>query len=670
MILACAAGFRYSGFRYRPNMPAMKKPQSLRVESLEARQVMAVNVLAPLADLTFAPTEATRTIDLTPAFDLAEVTGTVTRFTTNQPGANNRFFVELFDTAGTGRTRTTPATVSNFLAYIDAGRYRNTIVHRSVPQFVIQGGGFTQPNAPSDRTGGSPASIPTFATIANESGNQNVRGTLAMARTGEPNSASSQFFISTTDNRASLDPQPTSPDPSRRAGYAVFGRVLGGGMSVVDAMAAVPIYKAADYYNNDSLDELPLRGVPNPIPSPAVIQPGQFVTFSAIDRMGELAYTVTSSDPALVTATLNASDDLVLAYGAKKFGTATITIRAASAFDATDFKEDVFTVTRTDPGVFPPAALALAARSDSGASNSDRLTNATRPTFTGTAEQGSVITVSAQRGSEPAVALGTVKASPQTGAWSFATPSNRPLSAGAWTITATARNAAGIVSSPSAPLAITVKTAIVAPTAFALAAGSDSGPSNSDRVTNVTSPAFTGTAEPGSTVSIVVNKRVLGTAVANSVSGAFSVTAAALRPGGYRVWAFAIDAAGNRSQPTAPLALVIDTAIAAPRGLDLVAASDTGRSNKDNRTSLQTPSFAGSAKPNSSVEVYAAHTGVAAVLLGTATADRKGAWRFTVPSAKALAAGNYAITAIASDLAGNRSPLSAALAIEIGAAFA
>lgn len=649
----------------------MKKPQSLRLEPLEARQVMAVNVLAPLADLTFAPTEATRTIDLTPAFDLAEVTGTVTRFTTNQPDANNRFFVELFDTAGTGRTRTTPATVTNFLAYIDANRYRNTIVHRSVPNFVIQGGGFAQPTAPSDQAGGSPAAVATFATIVNESGNQNVRGTLAMARTNEPNSASSQFFINTADNTAGLDPQPTSSDPSLRAGYAVFGRVLGTGMGVVDAMAAVPIYEAASYYQNGALNELPLRDVPNPIPSPAIIRPGQFVTFTSIDRVGELAYTVTSSDPSLVTATLNGSDDVVLAFGTNKFGTATITVRAASAFDATDFREDVFTVARAAPAIFPPTALALAARSDSGPSNSDRLTNATRPTFTGTAERGSVVTVFAQRGSEPTIPLGTVKASSQTGGWAFATPKNRPLSAGAWTITATARNAAGTTSSPSAPLAITVKTAIIAPTAFALAAGSDSGPSNSDRITNVTSPAFTGIAEPGSTVSVVVNnKRSVGTAAADPVSGAFSVLAAGLRPGAYRVSAIAIDAAGNRSQPTTPLTLVLDTAITAPRGLDLVAASDTGRSNKDNRTSLPTPTFAGSAKANSTVEVYAASNGASSVLLGTATADRKGAWRFTVPSTKALAAGNYAITALASDLAGNRSPLSAPLAIEIGAAFA
>ncbi|MFM8697720.1 MAG: Ig-like domain-containing protein, partial [Phycisphaerales bacterium] len=138
----------------------------------------------------------------------------------------------------------------------------------------------------------------------------------------------------------------------------------------------------------------------------------------------------------------------------------------------------------------------------------------------------------------------------------------------------------------------------------------------------------------------------------------------------YRVSAVAVDAAGNRSPLSTPVSIVIDTAITSPRGIDLVAASDTGTSNKDNRTSLTTPTFTGSAKPNSTVEVYGARDDAAAILLGTATADGKGGWRFTVPTAKALAAGNYAITAIASDLAGNRSPLSAPLTIEIGAAFA
>ncbi|MFN5757760.1 MAG: Ig-like domain-containing protein [Planctomycetia bacterium] len=639
----------------------MKKPQSLRAESLEARQVMAVNVLAPLADLTFAPTESTRTIDLTPAFDLAEVTGTVARFTTNQPGADNRFFVELFDAAGDGRTRTTPATVSNFLAYIDANRYRNTIVHRSMPGFVVQGGGFTV----STTSPASVSAVNQFAAVVNEPGNTNARGTIAMAKLPDnPNSATNQWFFNLANNAANLD--------SQNGGFTAFGRVLGNGMSVVDALAAIPRFGFVEPF-----DTIPLRNVPGPNSSPVNTPPdgnnlasSQFVTFTSIDRVGELAYTITSSDPSLVSATLNASDDLVVGFGSNKFGTATITVRAASVFDPADFKEDVFTVTRTAPAIFPPAAVALAARSDSGASNSDRFTNATRPTFTGTAENGSVITVFAQRGSEPPIVVGSVKASPKTGAWTFATPRGRTFTPGVWTITATARNTAGIVSSPSAPLSITVKTAIVAPSAFALAAASDSGPSNSDRVTNVTSPAFTGTAEPGSTVSVIVNKRTIGTAVANATTGAFTVVSSALRPGAYRVSAVAVDAAGNRSQPTAPLAIVVDTALNAPRGLDLVAASDTGTSNKDNRTSLSTPTFAGTAKPNSTVEVYAASTGAAGALLGTATANGKGGWRFTVPPAKALAAGTHAITAIASDLAGNRSSVSAPLTIEIGAAFA
>lgn len=639
----------------------MKKPQSLRVEPLEARRVMAVNVLAPLADLTFDPQEATRTIDLAAAFDLAEVTGSVARFTTNQPGADNSFYVELFDAAGAGRTRTTPATVANFLAYVDAGRYRNTFVHRSVPGFVVQAGGFTASTT-------SPASISAvtqFAAVVNEPGNTNVRGTLAMAKLGgDANSATNQWFFNLADNAANLDNQ--------NGGFTAFGQVLGDGMSVVDAMAAVPRFEFREPF-----DTIPLRNVAgaepsgvNPPPDGNNLASSQFVTFSRIDRVGELVFTVTSSDPALVSATLDASDDVVLRFGTNAFGTASITVRATSILDASDTREAVFTVSRAAPAVHPPSAPALTARSDSGASSSDRLTNVTRPTFTGTADKGSVVTVYAQRGSEPPITVGTVKASPKTGGWAFATPRARTFTAGDWTITASARNSAGIVSASSEPLAITIKTATVTPTAFALAAATDTGLSAADGVTNATALSFTGIAEPGSTVSVLLNARSLGSAVADSVSGAFSVATAGLRPGVHKISAIALDGAGNRSGRAVPVTLVIDRAIAVPKGLDLIAASDTGRSNKDNRTSVQTPTFAGSAERNSTVEIYATLLGGEAVLLGTATADRRGIWRFTVPAEKSLAEGAYTITAVASDLAGNRSAISAALAIEIGSAFA
>lgn len=116
-----------------------------------------------------------------------------------------------------------PATVANFLTYARDGFYAGTIFHRVIPGFMIQGGGLT---AGMERK-------PTRDPINNESDNglSNARGTLAMARTNDPDSATSQFFINLTDN-ARLDGQKGQP------GYTVFARVTGG-MDVVDRIAAV-----------------------------------------------------------------------------------------------------------------------------------------------------------------------------------------------------------------------------------------------------------------------------------------------------------------------------------------------------------------------------------------------------------------------------------------------
>ncbi len=119
-----------------------------------------------------------------------------------------------------------PATVRNFLAYVNAGFYRTTIFHRVIPSFVVQGGGFTA---------GMVQKSGLLAPIALETPNglKNVRGSVAMARTSAPNSATSQFFINLVDN-TSLDYQ-SAANP----GYAVFGTVITG-MDVVDAIAAKP----------------------------------------------------------------------------------------------------------------------------------------------------------------------------------------------------------------------------------------------------------------------------------------------------------------------------------------------------------------------------------------------------------------------------------------------
>jgi peptidyl-prolyl cis-trans isomerase B (cyclophilin B) len=120
-----------------------------------------------------------------------------------------------------------PDTVANFVAYANAGQYDGTIFHRVIPGFMIQGGGFdTSMNQKS-----------TNAPVKNEANNglKNVNGSIAMARTNDPHSATAQFFINVKDNTF-LDH--TSPDP-RGWGYAVFGQVTDG-MDVVQSIEAVP----------------------------------------------------------------------------------------------------------------------------------------------------------------------------------------------------------------------------------------------------------------------------------------------------------------------------------------------------------------------------------------------------------------------------------------------
>lgn len=127
-----------------------------------------------------------------------------------------------------------PVTVKNFLDYVNAGFYSNTLFHRVIPNFMVQGGGFTT---------GMVAKTDLKAPIVLESNNglRNTRGAVAMARTSLPNSATSQFFINTVDN-AFLDYSTSN------AGYAVFATVLTG-MDVVDTIAAVTTQTVGLYEN-------------------------------------------------------------------------------------------------------------------------------------------------------------------------------------------------------------------------------------------------------------------------------------------------------------------------------------------------------------------------------------------------------------------------------------
>jgi peptidyl-prolyl cis-trans isomerase A (cyclophilin A) len=180
---------------------------------------------------------------------LAAPNDTVVQFDTSL----GSFQVELFNAA-------TPVTVENFLNYLSSGLYDGSFVHRSIPDFVVQGGGWYYRGNPPNV---SP--VPTFPPIINEHGLHNVRGTIAMATVpGNPNSATCQWFINLIDNSSLLDTQ--------NGGYTVFGPVLGQGMNVVDAIVSLPRVNAGSPF-----DTLPVIGAIN-----GPIQPSNLVLVNNI----------------------------------------------------------------------------------------------------------------------------------------------------------------------------------------------------------------------------------------------------------------------------------------------------------------------------------------------------------------------------------------------------
>jgi cyclophilin family peptidyl-prolyl cis-trans isomerase len=134
-----------------------------------------------------------------------------------------------------------PLTVANFLAYVNDGAYENIMVHRLASNFVMQTGGFTL-------SGADPLPVATFPPITNEFkiSNSNIRGTVAMAKlNGDPNSATSQWFVNLADNSSNLDHQ--------NGGFTVFARVLAEGMTnVVDKINSIPAVNLTSYFSNQA----------------------------------------------------------------------------------------------------------------------------------------------------------------------------------------------------------------------------------------------------------------------------------------------------------------------------------------------------------------------------------------------------------------------------------
>jgi cyclophilin family peptidyl-prolyl cis-trans isomerase len=176
--------------------------------------------------------------------------------------ADDKYPVVVIDTsAGTIKVELdaakAPITVKNFLDYVDAKHYDGTVFHRVIEDFMIQGGGFEKGLSKVQTEGELKAKEKkTLDPIKNEAANglSNTRGTIAMARTNKPDSATAQFYINVKDNSRGLDPRPGS------AGYAVFGKVIEG-MDVVDKIRKVETKELVPGFKDVPVEDVVIKSI-------------------------------------------------------------------------------------------------------------------------------------------------------------------------------------------------------------------------------------------------------------------------------------------------------------------------------------------------------------------------------------------------------------------------
>lgn len=253
------------------------------LESLEVRVLFSVTISAPLQAQALSP-NSSRTIDLFPNF-----TDPTTDSTVNVVTDEGSFQIQLFN-------QQTPRTVANFVQYVDGGEYNGTIVHRSIPGFVVQAGGYT--------TGFT--LIAQQARVLNEPGISNTLGTVAMAKLGgAASSATSEFFVNTGNNSANLDAQ--------NAGFTVFGQVINDGIAVVDQINNLPTTTVQGFSG------VPVKNNPPTIPT-------DLVNVQSMSLVPQFTFAATSSDPGVLTAQIS-GDQLVLASTALP-GNASVTVTA------------------------------------------------------------------------------------------------------------------------------------------------------------------------------------------------------------------------------------------------------------------------------------------------------------------------------------------------------
>ena len=293
------------------------------------------------------------------------------------------FDVALYATA-------TPLTVSNFLNYANRGDYSNSVVHRAVTNFIVQGGGFKSANP-------NFTSIPTNSSPLNEPGIANLRGTIAMAKmAGNPNSATSQWFVNVADNTANLDNQ--------NGGFTAFGRVCGNGLAVADAIAALPTTSYVVPVNGGAtqFDDVPVDTTNAP---PPALDFAKLVLVNSVTRIAPLSYRVTENLGPAITATV-VGTNLLLTPSSALGGTNFVTIAATDLDGNSVTQAFAVVVTSAFSDWAQQNSLSGTNALVGGNVDGDRFVNAVEFALLGApalndgaaiAPRGSVVTVGAQR---------------------------------------------------------------------------------------------------------------------------------------------------------------------------------------------------------------------------------------------------------------------------------
>ncbi len=280
-------------------------------------------VKTPISDILTLPTAADSVISLFDYFDDPLTTGLTARFELENTSLGGGItHVLLYDQPGSGA----PVSVQNFVNYVNDGDYVNSIIHRSIPNFVVQGGGFIVNDLANNLQTPNNAifSVPTDAPIQNEfsAARSNTRGTIAFAKIGgDPNSATSQWFFNLKDNSASLN--------SQNDGFTVFGEVISeADLVAVDAIAALPRFDVSRV--NGAFAEIPI--IFDDPSSLLITRDENFVRYKSITvfQQEELSFAIAqNSNPNLINAKIE-NNQLILDYLPKKIGSTSITLRATN----------------------------------------------------------------------------------------------------------------------------------------------------------------------------------------------------------------------------------------------------------------------------------------------------------------------------------------------------